>query len=233
MRNLRVSRSAKSAAVAAIALTIGLLCVRPYRNHQLVVAVRDGDVSALEGALAHHADVEARDWWGRTALTLAVMHKNESCLVALIEHRADVNAVQNTATFALKGVEANKTVLMEAAESGNLRFVELLMANGAKINRRDEFGLSALSFAVRAGHTPMVKFLLSKGADPNVLQTWSGDSPLMWAAVQGYEEIAGLLLKHGANVTLKNRNGESPLSLAMKSKHFIIAHMIRRRLEQK
>jgi ankyrin repeat protein len=46
---------------------------------------------------------------------------------------------------------------------------------------------------------------LEAGANPNLIDR-RGDSPLHHCAVSGNAELAKLLMKHGANATLKNND---------------------------
>ncbi len=44
--------------------------------------------------------------------------------------------------------------------------VELILSHGVDINRRDMFGMTALSYALKSGHHHIVKVLLRFGASP-------------------------------------------------------------------
>ena len=51
-----------------------------------------------------------------------------------------------------------------------------------------------------------VELLLDRGADPNHADRF-GDTPLIVACAKGYDGLAGLLLKRGANPALRNQEG--------------------------
>jgi len=62
------------------------------------------------------------------------------------------------------------TALMYACCNGWLKLVEFLVDHGADIELKDnQFGETALFFAVRFNHVNIVKFLLLKGADKNAI----------------------------------------------------------------
>lgn len=65
------------------------------------------------------------------------------------------------------------------------------------------------------GHTRGAKWLLEHGADPNALHPQSGNSALHSAAKQGAgKAVIALLLKHGADPQITNRDGHSAVQVA-------------------
>lgn len=89
--------------------------------------------------------------------------------------------------------------LHNVAHEGDVRRAGLLLDYGAEINALEpEYCSTPLGLACRAGHAPMVEFLLGRGADaalPNE-QPWA--RPLAWAEKKGHPEIARILRDHGA-----------------------------------
>ena len=65
-----------------------------------------------------------------------------------------------------------------------------------------------------SGDLDAVKKLLENGKDPD-LPTLSGDTPLMRAAQNGDEKMAGLLLLKGAQVNFQNKQGKTALMSAV------------------
>ena len=58
----------------------------------------------------------------------------------------------------------------------------------------------------------MSQLLCDNKADVNV-QDHDGDTPLHWAAIEGYLEICDLLIEHGADVNAVNIKGQTPLDI--------------------
>jgi ankyrin repeat protein len=98
----------------------------------------------------------------------------------------------------------DRTPLMWASHAGQLEVVGWLFDRGAAINDRDRYGETALSLA--RGSSPVVKFLLRRGADPTIADT-RGRTPLMEASVEwAHLETVRCLLDHpGAAAALDQR----------------------------
>jgi len=87
--------------------------------------------------------------------------------------------------------------------------------NGGVLNSRDkEAGEGALHIVARKGDSTWLRYLIQKGANPNI-QDGRGNTPLMIAVETGYAEGVQILLRYGANVNLGNSSGETPLIRAV------------------
>jgi ankyrin repeat protein len=73
--------------------------------------------------------------------------------------------------------------------------VRHLLDHGGRVNCRSAFGRTALWCASCGGHTALVDLLLSRGADPWLVQD-TGWTPLMAAAFQGHAPATRRLLLH-------------------------------------
>lgn len=111
------------------------------------------------------------------------------------------------------------TPLMRAVLADFKFAVNFLIERGAKINKCDPIhGHSALTLAVREGHTSIVKRLLKYGARINQKNNNEREllpHALRIAVSRGHYEIAELLLKFGAHTHLQSPAGWTPLGLAV------------------
>src|SRR3989339_1517249 len=89
---------------------------------------------------------------------------------------------------------------------------ELINDKETDINAIGEYGMNiftidftALMIAVENGYTEIVKCLLDKGADPNLI-TSCNYTALMRAALHGHTDIVKILLDKGADPNLIARN---------------------------
>ena len=115
------------------------------------------------------------------------------------------------------------TPLLVAANSGNSRIVERLLARGADIHALTFEGATALMLATIANDVASIEMLLRKGADVNAAAT-KGQTALMlasWsdATNRGPSRIDAvqLLVNAGANIDARDAEGRSALVGAAKA----------------
>ena len=99
-------------------------------------------------------------------------------------------------------------------ENGSVAVVEAL-TGALDINKRDFGGQTGLMIAVTGGHLPLVRFLLDRGADPNILDV-RDESVLMRAIYAPNNlEMINVLIKTGkVNIDQRDLNGCTALILA-------------------
>ncbi|KAL6637601.1 hypothetical protein ACP70R_025173 [Stipagrostis hirtigluma subsp. patula] len=105
--------------------------------------------------------------------------------------------------------------LHDAASRGKMDTCKHLVEHlGFDVNSdaSDGSGMTPLDCAVSHGKVIAVRYFLAKGADLN-MQDCKGFAPLHYAAKQGYDGIARLLLSRGASVDLFSSEG-TPLHVA-------------------
>jgi len=93
---------------------------------------------------------------------------------------------------------------------------EIIEGDPDQINVQDEQGFTPLHLASGKGHTEIVEFLLSHGAETE-LEIHVGETPLMlaaWYAGDGKYETIKALLEHGAKAHHKNEDGATALHRA-------------------
>ena len=115
--------------------------------------------------------------------------------------------------------EAGETFVRAVKEKDGEKVDELLQDKGMTlINTRNVNGETALMITVARRDNTWTAFLLSNGADPNIVNGY-GDTPLIMAARIGYLEAAQWLVGKKARVDEANRMGETPLILAVQGRH--------------
>lgn len=109
---------------------------------------------------------------------------------------------------------------------------ELLLDNNANANVKNRSGGFALYTAINNGDLRMVKLLLKYNADVN-LQYKDGTMSLHQAVCANCAdniktELLRILLKHGADYTIKNNDNETPEELAIATGNIEAAELLRK-----
>lgn len=191
---------------------------RTELQNEFEKAVYEEDLEKTGKLLKEHPGLALDEtyFWGEGILTFAAKENNREMVDLLMEYGAKVpNVLKWTqfyyferfdgATYMMeKGMNPNVmswhhvTVLHDMAQKGNIQKAELLIKHGASLNPIDEeYQTTPLGMASRWGHTEMVIYLLSQGADPNKAgSSWA--TPLAWARKKGQTDIEKILLSSGA-----------------------------------
>lgn len=163
-------------------------CSKSYEELLIRTAER-GDRGKVIYYLKKGASIDAKDGLGYTALMKAASNGHEDVVNLLIENKASVNAITVFGT----------TALMQAAWNGQLKIVKILVENQADIHMQGIGGWTALYFASLSGkgHPEVVRFLLDKGANPNI-KDQIGMTSLRWIdAGIDRPEIVKILRQYG------------------------------------
>ncbi|XP_036066782.1 ankyrin repeat domain-containing protein 34A [Oryzias melastigma] len=114
-------------------------------------------------------------------------------------------------------LQTEGNALLKAVFQGKLRLTRLLLEGGAYINEGNERGETPICAACLADYEDpqtrqkMVRYLLEKGADPNIPDK-TGRTALMHACdQQAGRDVVSLLLENGADPSLKDYSGASAL----------------------
>ena len=113
----------------------------------------------------------------------------------------------------------NRTALMWAAANGHTSVVEYLYGNGADINAKGSDGQTALMYATKISSAPTMGFLLKNGAEVNVQSRKRGITALIIAAAIGDVKLVRLLLDHGADRDLAQKDGSMAVDWARRNGH--------------
>jgi uncharacterized protein len=155
----------------------------------LVAAAKAGDRAALRALVQKHADVNAADGDGTTALHWASHLDDLDSTGLLVRAGANVNAAN----------DLGATPLWMACQNGSASLVKVLLQAGADPNRALLRGETPLMTASRSGSAAVVEQLLLTGADVNA-RAARGQTALMWAAAQRHPTVVEVLLSKGADV---------------------------------
>lgn len=170
-------------------------------------AILAKDINTLTQALESGASSNVTGMNGLHALHYTAMLNRFDMFKVLVEHGADVNAVD---------FHNNTTLYFVARHMGSADFVQYTIDTGVDINAQNKIGQTASIIATRLGNTEGLQNLLQNGANPN-LQNIQGKAALHDAVNKGNEKAALLLIEYGADIHLPDDHGRTAASEADKS----------------
>ncbi|GAB4854802.1 hypothetical protein Ancab_023387 [Ancistrocladus abbreviatus] len=132
---------------------------------------------------------------------------------------------QNEAANLDKMSTAKWSALHTLALSGQIPFLDKLLADGVDINFVDKDGHTALHVAVIGKKEAVISHLLRKGANPHVKDK-DGATPLHYAVQVGAMQTVKLLIKYSVDVNISDDEGWTPLHVAMQSRNRDVAKVL-------
>ncbi|CAO3659485.1 unnamed protein product [Umbelopsis ramanniana] len=209
-----------------------------YVSSTLLKAAGYGRVDVVSLLLECGADIEIDDEYGRTPLFLAAKYPD---LVAVLINRGasmEARSVRGytpihyyTALGHLKSLrlllnmncniasldDGSQTALHHAAKANDVKTTELLVNRGIDLDAWDCEGYTAVHLAIQRNYIDIVKVIVKKGFDIDASDYRISKRTVLTMAIElEREEIAEVLINHGANVkfTLGDQNS-LPLHLAV------------------
>lgn len=213
---------------------------------ELFAAIKQGDDAAAERLLdADPTLLDARDENGLSPTLVALYHGKNDIAKALLARGPKLNAFEAAAAGDAKRVRdlvgldrdlANAvspdgfSALGLAAFFKRREVVRYLLEMGADprpASRQGGFTALHSAVATDAGDVDVeiVRLLLDKGANPNA-KAQSGSTPLHTVGFTGDGESLRLLLKHGADRTIKNSDGKTAADVARERGHRKVAELL-------
>ncbi|MFC6638887.1 ankyrin repeat domain-containing protein [Sulfitobacter sp. JBTF-M27] len=186
-------------------------------------AAHEGDVDGIEQLVAEGADVNARDSRGRTPAHVAAFASEDGALRALAEANADMNALEYRAY--------DVVTIAAVADDPELMSLAISLGNDPGLITSPYLG-TALIAAAHLGHAEVVRRLIDAGAPLDHINNlhWTA---VMEAVVLGdggpdHEAVLDALLSAGADRTLADRDGVTPLEHAEARGFTAMAERLRR-----
>jgi len=196
--------------------------LKPDEEIQLLLsAVQAHDVDQVQRSINAGVSVDSRDGRGRTALLIATHYNSINSAKFLITAGADVNAMdkQEDSPFLFAGAE------------GRLEILRMTVASGADLDSLNRYGGTALIPAAHHGHVETVRFLLTTKINLDHVNKL-GWTALLEAVILGdggpvYQAIVKLLLDAGADTSIADHEGVTPLQHAQIANKRAIINLLR------
>jgi ankyrin repeat protein len=183
----------------------GVTTILPHGDWTaLMYAGRQGSLEAARALAEGSADLNLADPDGTTAIQLAILNGHFDTAAMLAEKGADPNIADTAGTTALYAAADMSTLgeiygrpARRSKDKMNaVDLIEVLLAHGARPNA------ALKSPTLTRAHTP---------GEPSLGE---GATPLMRAAKNGDTAAMRVLMAHGADASLRQKNGTTALMLA-------------------
>lgn len=184
-------------------------------------AAHDGHADDIRRLAKAGAALDARDAHGRTPAHVAAFASQDDALRALAKAGADMNALD---------AQAYDVVTIAAvADNPELMSLAITLGNNPGLTTSPYRG-TALIAAAHLGHVEVVRRLIAAGAPLDHVNNL-GWTALMEAVVLGdggrnHREVVRLLLEAGADRSITDRSGVSPLAHARARGYSEIARLL-------
>jgi len=146
----------------------------------------------------------------------------EASLQTYLEVESEVSKKQDAARNIIKaqesllkmGVPITVNSLAQCVVENRVKEVSLFLVAGFSVNSRNNVGVPMLNVAARNGNRDVIGFLITEGADVNLVAEDRGTTALIDSVMAQYYDIADDLVKAGTDLNVKDKNGQTALVVA-------------------
>jgi ankyrin repeat protein len=187
----------------------------------LFAAAAHGDAARIKTLAAKGAKADAKDSYGRTPLHVAAFGAKRDAMRALVAAGANPNALENDRYDIV-------TIAAVADDVPTLK-VALELGCSAK-NVTSRYDGTALIAAAHLGHAEVVRTLIRAGAPldhvNNLGWTAAIESIVLGNGGPRHADTLKALIQAGANLSVADRQGRTPLALAQARKYGTMVEML-------
>lgn len=191
------------------------------RYQGLHAAASKGDMAQIQKLITARVAINARDGYGRTPLHVATFAKQTEAIRALVNAGADINLLESDRYDAV-------TIASVADDEVTLRTLLSLGASAKQTTSR--YDGTALIAAAHLGHDGVVRQLIAAGAPLDHINNlhWTAviESIVLGNGGARHQATLKALIDAGANLQLKDGQGQTPLQLARQRGYAIMVNML-------
>ncbi|MDR1837893.1 MAG: ankyrin repeat domain-containing protein [Treponema sp.] len=146
----------------------------------------------------------------------------EASLQTYLEVENEVYKKQDAARSIIKaqqsllktGISITVESLAQCVIEGRVKEISFFLAAGFSVNSRNNTGVPMLNIAARNGSREVIGYLITAGADVNLLAEDRGATALIDSVMAHNNDIADDLIKAGTDLDVKDKNGQTALIIA-------------------
>lgn len=220
-----------------------------YQNTVLSLAVQYGQLAIVQMLVGMGVDIHPVNDIGDTPLIISIQHNHR----VVAEYLIGLDGIDFTTCniyshsplilAAWKGWDGIVRWLLEqgcpvdtadrfgftplhsAVKTGHAGVVKILLERGASVDIENNFTRTPLQTAIEEEFEEIVEILIVGGADPTRC-TVGCMSPIALASQVGSEKIVGLLLQAGVDVNCRDKEGRTPMTLALDRDHDVVVEIL-------
>ncbi|WP_068621397.1 ankyrin repeat domain-containing protein [Paenibacillus tuaregi] len=218
---------------------------------EIAMHIYQGNIPALHDALTAGWDIEEGIVLSKhitlSPLDLAFVSQRMEVVKLLVEHGANLNVHHNPAFLRavrygkedmVRYIAAQGAKLDMLNQTGSGAYLQAYYGNKNNIPLIQELGLDiklhggeVLRQAVSDHDLKTIKYLLDQGVDinynqPDMVYPYQA-TPLTVAARMGSLTMVKFLVEHGADVTLAEKDGDRPYTIAVSNKNIAMAEYLK------
>ncbi|CAC5383012.1 unnamed protein product [Mytilus coruscus] len=206
-----------------------------YGFTPLMAACQNGYYNIVKQLWNYNAKIDMEDVDGFTALRIACNYGHTSTVKFLLFKGANVNKVDKSGCspltsaccsvfrdcqqFAYKHGVPGKCTSVSSRSAQYKEIISLLIKCDADVNSIDTDGTTCLIAASCGGHINLIKLILSKISDFNMINRAdnNGKTAFFHACSRDLADVAQLLFNRGAYINKSSNEGWTPLMIACKN----------------
>lgn len=218
---------------------------------EIAMHIYQGNIPALDAAIAAGWDIEEGIVLSKhitlSPLDLALISQQREVIKLLVEHGVNLNvhlrpafltAVRYCGEDIVRYIAAQGAEMDKLDQTGSGAYSQAYYGNKNNIPLIHELGLDiklhggVLMRQAASDHDlKTLKYLLDQGVDinynqPDMVYPYQA-TPLTVAARMGNMAMVKFLVEHGADVTLAEKNGERPYTIAISNKNTVMADYLK------
>ena len=187
---------------------------------ELLRAAEAGDADRVALALRAGADLEARDSNERTALLLAATFDRVEVARLLVAMGASPDALD----------DRHDTPWLVTGVTGSVAMLEALLPANPDMTIVNRYGGTSIIPASDRGHVDYVRRVVKTGIDVDFVNDlgWTAmlEAVILGDGTERYQEIVQILLDAGADPSIGDKDGVTPLQHARSKGHSEIARIL-------
>lgn len=188
----------------------------------LMTAALNGQTAAVKALIAAGADINALDSIHDTPLKYAIKGGHKSTIFALLDAGADPT---------ISDIAGGTTLVQAATYIDDLELVRLLIRRGVPTDGAgDQIHETPLMAAAIFGRIQTVKVLLDAQVSVNAQNT-EGSTALIDASRSGETDTLTLLLRVGADPSIKDKQGKTALDWAIQQHNQAAINLLQQQLQ--